>query len=370
MKILHIITGLPSGGAEGALYRLVTADKGNHSIVISLMDEGKYGPLLESAGVELHMLNMARGKISLSSFISLIKLIKTIQPDLVQTWMYHADFMGGIAARLAGVKKIVWGLRHTDLSTNHTSRSTRLISYINSKLSYFIPSKIIACADRAKQVHIEAGYAEKKIIYVPNGYDLENVTIDLLARKIIRKELDIGEEELCIGMVARYNPQKDHLNLIKAVGILKNQGLKFKLLLIGPDIIASNAKLTRDINEAGISDYVRLLGPRSDVPAIMNSLDVHVLSSAGGEGFPNVLCEAMLCGTRCVSTDVGDAAIIIGETGEICQASDSYALADALAITLKLPNILMRNHLARQRIIDNFSIEKMVKNFNSVWNLV
>src|SRR5690625_4423932 len=100
MKVVHIITGLNDGGAEGVLYRLCTNDKKYTHTVISLLDMGKYGPLLEEHGIKVYCLNMKRGKITLSDLSRLYRKLKKNQPDIVQTWMYHGDLIGGIVSRV------------------------------------------------------------------------------------------------------------------------------------------------------------------------------------------------------------------------------------------------------------------------------
>src|SRR5690606_987860 len=113
--VLHVITGLNDGGAESVLFRLCTHDRSRRHHVISLIDGGKYGPLLERAGVGLTCLNMPRGRITLRGMRTLWKFIRQTRPDVVQTWMYHADLLAGVVARFAGCRHVVWGIRHTTL---------------------------------------------------------------------------------------------------------------------------------------------------------------------------------------------------------------------------------------------------------------
>ena len=308
MKIVHIITGLNNGGAEGVLYRLVTYDQANEHIVISMMDAGKYGPLLLEKGLDLYCLNMSAGKVSPKSTLKLYKLIKTINPDIVQTWMYHADFIGGLAAKAAGVKKIFWNLRHSNFDSNHTKSSTIKIAKLNAKLSTIIPKRIISCAQGGVKAHADLGYNKKKIVVIGNGYDLSTFKIDDDSRDLIRNELNLGQKPV-IGMVGRYDPQKNHKGLIEALKFVKEKGYAFDLVLIGRDLNDKNEILLEQIKKAGLYDETFLLGQRNDIPSIMNALDIHVLSSSYGEGFPNVIAEAMACGTPCIATDVGDSRV-------------------------------------------------------------
>ncbi|MBE0469909.1 MAG: glycosyltransferase [Methyloprofundus sp.] len=371
-KIIHIITGLNDGGAEAVLYRLCLSDKTLRHIVISLMDKGKYGPLLREAGIEVHCLNMPQGRVSLSGLWQLFKLLKHHKPDVVQTWMYHADLIGGIFAKFAGIKKVFWNVRHTTLEPGKSKRSTILIAKACAFVSGWIPKKIVYCAHEARAVHEALGYKNGKAEVIGNGYDLTQFFIDAELRKVFRTEMGLYDDENLIGMVGRYHPQKDHANLINALGLVRNAGYNFKLVLIGRDLDADNQILLNHIHVNQLIENVILLGQRTDIPAVMNGLDLHVLSSSFGEGFPNVLAEAMACGTPCVTTEVGDAALIVGDTGWIVPPKNSNALANAImqAIEEKQTNHqvwLDRKQACRNRIVENFSINKMIAAYRRVW---
>ncbi|MBX6393566.1 MAG: glycosyltransferase [Burkholderiales bacterium] len=178
------------------------------------------------------------------------------------------------------------------------------------------------------------------------------------------------EEVPLLGMVARFDPQKDHANLIDALGRLHRGGHRFTAVFVGSGMTPENRAITDQLDAAGLRDTVHLLGPRADIPAVMSALDVHVLSSAG-EAFPNVLAEAMACGTPCVTTDVGDAAVIVGETGWVTSPKDSAALAEALQQALQAwtgrPAWAQRQAACRARIAEHFSIEAMVDRYRAVW---
>jgi glycosyltransferase involved in cell wall biosynthesis len=177
-----------------------------------------------------------------------------------------------------------------------------------------------------------------------------------------------------IGMVGRYHPQKDHGNLIEAMRLLKQERYAFTCLLVGDSLTEGNIELNQLIRQAGIDEHVRLLGPRTDIVAIMNALDIHVLSSLG-EAFPNVLAEAMACGTPCVTTDVGDAALIIGDTGWVVPVRNSRELADGLAAALTAHHAQpegwpLRQNACRERITAKFSMTSMLAAYQKLWNEV
>lgn len=371
MKIAHIITSLSDGGAEAVLYRLCTNDTQTKNIVISLMDMGKYGPLLQGTDVEVHCLNMPAGRVTFSGLYNLYKLLKKLKPDAVQTWMYHADLIGGVGAKLAGIKRIYWGVHHTTLKKEQSKRSTILVAKICALLSHFIPKKIVCCAYKAVEVHAELGYQEAKMVVIGNGYELDKFSPNAQLTVDIKNELLLSESVLLLGMVSRYHPLKDHANLLASLAQLKNK-FDFKCLLVGKDLSATNGELVNEIDKQGLQAHVLLLDQRNDIPAIMNALDLHILSSSS-EAFPNVIAEAMACGTPCVSTDVGDAALIVGEAGWVVPAQDSSQLASAItqALTLKQDSLkwLELQNQARNRILEHFSIETMINEYHDVWNI-
>ncbi|MDC1345443.1 glycosyltransferase [Candidatus Pelagibacter ubique] len=369
MKILNIIVGLNDGGAEGVLYRLCLYDKNYKHIVISLMDEGKYGPLLKEVGIEVHCLNMPAGRFTFTGLYKLFKLIRKSKPNIVQTWMYHADLIGGVVARLAGVKNVFWNIRHTTLEPGKSKRSTIFIAKLCAMLSKRVPIGIVCCAEKALEVHTSIGYDTSKMTVIANGYDPSILCAIPNSQAQLNKEL--GDVFPAIGMVARFDPEKEHFDLLEAFLIVKKKGLPHKLVLVGYKINTSNIALIEKIESLKLKNEVLLLDQRRDIPTIMSSLDLHVLSSSS-EAFPNVLAEAMACNTPCVTTDVGEAAHIVGDTGWVVRPKNPQALADAILTALNEiqsdPSTWVSRKVAcRKRIVDNFSIETMVGKYHQVW---
>ena len=170
--ILHIISGLGDGGAEGVLYRLIKSDTKNVHQVIALTGGGKYESLLIKIGVSVSSLNLPRGSFTFKSAIQLYKKIKQSKATVVQTWMYHSDLIGGVIAKFAHVELIIWNIRHSNLNPEDTKKSTIVVAKLCALFSYFIPNRIVCCAEEAKEVHISIGYQAKKITVIGNGYDL------------------------------------------------------------------------------------------------------------------------------------------------------------------------------------------------------
>lgn len=371
MIILHIISGLTNGGAESVLYRLCLHDKAYTHIVVSLMDEGKYGSLLREAGVEVHCLNMASGRVTLPGLVKLFRLLRSLKPDAVQTWMYHADLIGGVMARLAGIRNINWGIHHTILDPKQSKGTTILAAKLCAKLSRFVPKKIVFCAQKSLEVHRTLGYAANKLVVANNGYDLSLFFINSSLGDKVREEFNLDGNSPLLGLVGRFDPLKDHHNLVSALSLIKQKGVSFKCLLIGAELNRQNSTLNAWLAENDLKEEVLLLDQRSDIPAIMNALDIHVLSSFS-EAFPNVLCEAMACGTPCVTTDVGDTALIVGKTGWVVPPKNPQALADTMITALdeKKNNPekwAERKTQVRKRVEANFSIEIMIANYHSIW---
>lgn len=371
-KVLHIITGLGDGGAEGVLTRLCLGSRNANNVVVSMMDEGKYGPVLRSAGITVHTLGMKQGKFGFPSFWTLIRILRAEKPDVVQTWMYHADLIGGVAARLVGVKRVFWGVRHSTLDPEHSKKSTILIAKACAYLSKLIPDQIICCASKAAEVHEQIGYDRDKLKVIHNGIDLNRFYPNEDAAQAVREKFGVDRTAFLIGMVGRANPQKNHESLLRALNLLRNDFDNFQCLLVGSNISEENESLVGLIKELNLGEHIVLAGPRSDVDRVMCALDLHVLSSCFGEGFPNVVAEAMACETVSVATKVGDSEIIVGNHDLCCEAADTSALHALLLEMAKLwstePSAWREIGIAgRERIERRFSVGTMIANFESAW---
>lgn len=371
MKILHIITGLERGGAETLLFQFCKYDEEYDHIVISLSGSQDYGIMLRQIKIPLHTLNFSNSKVNLRGLYQLYKLVKKIKPDVIQTWMVHADIIGGLVGRLAGIKNIFWGVHHSALVEGKSKKTTMLIIKINALLSYFIPKKIIYCAENSREKQESIGFKKNSGVVIFNGYNTEifNENFDFI--KKFRDELNISDNTFLIGHVGSYSPLKDQINLIEALSILKQKHIDFKAVLVGSNLDNNNLELVSAIDKKELSDSIYLLGRRDDIPTIMNGIDLFILSSIS-EAFPNVLNEAMACGTPCVSTNVGDASYILGETGWIVPTKDPEALSESVseAIVEKFSSKslwLHRKKACRERIVENFSLVDMIQKYKDVW---
>ena len=369
--VLHIITDLSDGGAQAALYRLIRQDRSARHVVVSLMDEGKYGPMLTKDGAQVVCLNMPRGRLTIGGLWRLWRLLKDMRPGIVQTWMYHADFVGGLLARMAGVRRVCWGVHHTTLEPGSSSRRTAMIAAVNARLSRWVPHCIVCCAEKAEKVHVGIGYTKDKMVVIPNGYDFKKFRPNRDARERLRHEWKISERQFVLGMVGRYDPPKDHSTLLAALARLRKTGVTFVCVLVGRGLVPENSAIVNQIKSYQLEGDVLLIGQRDDIPAVMNAIDVHVLSSSS-EAFPNVLVEAMACGTPCVTTDVGDAALIVGENGWVVPPRNPDALAEAIQQAWwewTNSNWATRQEAVRRYVVERFDIERMVKAYRRVWDV-
>ncbi|WP_076923752.1 glycosyltransferase [Pseudoalteromonas sp. EB27] len=372
-KVLHIITGLGSGGAEGVLYRLCTHDKDNQHLVISFMSDGKYGALLREAGVEVYCLQQSQGKFTIKAVLRLYKLINTIKPDIVQTWMYHADLIGGLIAKISGINNIHWNIRHSSLIAGKSKKSTILIAKICALLSYIIPKNIVCCAKTALDTHASLGYSAKRMTVISNGYDV--LALNELALEEPPLEItNVEQYTPIIGLIGRYNIQKNHSGFFSALSMLTQSGNhNFKVVLVGHGVDSNNTDLLRLLESKGLVNKVILLGEQNNVPSILSKFDLSVLPSSFGEGFPNVVAESMALGIPCIVTDVGDAARIVGDTGWIIPPNDDFLLSKTIAVALEeLSNDsqqwVIRKSKAKTRVTENFSLDLMVKKYKEAWS--
>ncbi|MFT4059312.1 MAG: glycosyltransferase [Legionella sp.] len=368
-KVIHIITGLDVGGAEQMLKRLLLSDPESkaHVLIISLTGIGTIGKHLEASGYQVHGLEFRRLASLATNFFALMKLIRANKPATVQTWMYHADFFGGLAARMAGCHNVIWGIRNTFVPLG--SKQTYVLMRLCAMLSYVVPKKIICVAETAKNKHIAYGYQSKKMQVIPNGFDFASFDGDKIDKKRIRKELGLDDAAFVIGCVGRFHPDKGQDIFVMAVALLeKIHDKHIHFLLIGRDCDKKNEELTNRIDSFGLNSSFILLGERHDIPECLAAMDVFCMPSRT-EGFPNGLGEAMAMGLACVATHVGDTKLLTGDAAIIVPADDAMALAAGLTKVICMPEI-ERKALGQQaaaRVREQFSIDNARERFYTVY---
>lgn len=322
-SILHLITGLETGGAEHMLVRLVTRLVGHRSIVVSMTGPGTLGPALAGSGIELLSLGMRRGWPDPRGLAQLVRILHQVQPDIMQTWLYHADLAGIFAFVIAHVPcQLFWNIQCTDMTGLSALR--RLLVWASR-----VPDLVVVNSLAGQRFHEALGYRPKRWVYIPNGCDTTEFRFDTETRRLLRDEWGIVDNSIAIGLPARYHLMKDHANFLAAAALLAERRPEAVFVLAGSGTDCANKALTDEIARHGLDDRVRLLGDRRDMTRVYSALDIATLSSAYGEGCPNVLIEAMACGLPCVATDCGDAADVLGPQGLIVPRREPAALAAA-----------------------------------------
>jgi glycosyltransferase involved in cell wall biosynthesis len=370
--VTHVITALTSGGAEEMLYRLLLhTDRSTfeHRVVSLTNILEPTGNKIEALGVPVHTLGMRPGVPDPRGVRRLARWLRLDRPDVVQTWMYQADLVGGLAASSLGIVPVVWGIHSTYLDPQSEKQLKIWVVRANAWLSRWLPVRIVCCAEASMENHAQLGYVKEKMLVIANGCSPTTFSPDPEARQAVRKELGIKEGRPLIGLVARFDSPKDHHNFVQAAALLRTRVPGVQFLLCGDEITWDNRTLASWIDTAGIRSCCHLLGRRQDIPRLTAALDIATSSSSYGEAWPLVIGEAMACGVPCVVTDVGDSALIVGDTGWVVPPKDPEALADAWQELLTLgPDVRACLGLAaRERIKKHFSLASTVAEYQELY---
>lgn len=374
MKILYTITGLYTGGGERMLYNLLSKINRDRfsPVVVSLLDRGTWGDRIEALGIPVHTLDMKRGMPTPPAFLRLMQLVRQVQPDLIQGWMYH----GNLAAQLASVfysqkVPVLWNIQNSIYSLSHEKIMTAFVIKLCAYLAKN-PQKIIYVSQISQVQHENLGYCTEKSCLIPNASDNSQFVPSDEARVSFRSELGLLEDSFLIGLICRYHPMKDHANFLQAAALLLkslNNDPKVHFVLAGNGVNRANQSLNQLIENLGITNQTHLLGERRDIPHLTAALDIAASASAYGEAFPLVLAEAMSCGVPCVVTDVGDSRWIVGDTGRVVPPKNPEALANAWKELIELSSKGRESlgKAARQRIIEHFSLELIVEQYEKLY---
>ncbi len=338
------------------------------SRVLSLTSLGAVGPLMQERGVRVDALGLSRGIPDPRALFRVARCLRAWKPDLIHTWMYHADLIGGLSARIAWPAPVVWCVRHGHPDSSTDKLTTIATARACSLLSRILPRKIIFCSEESRRNHQRLGYAGDRATVIPNGFNIDEFRPRPEERARLRVELDLPPETEIIGCVARFDPIKDHPTLLRAARILLMSRPGARMLLCGRDVTWENARLVSWLREAGLARSFVLMGQRRDVSRILPALDLVTLSSVI-EGFPNVIGEAMAAGIPCVVTDVGDSAYLLGDTGRVVPPRQPEALAAAWLSLLEAgPEVRRRlGAQARTRIEQNFTLEVVTRKYSQVY---
>ena len=370
IRIAHVINSFEYGGAEAMLCNLLlrTDRRRFEPFVVSLIDDLTVaGPVLR-AGIPLVTMNMRPGAPNPLAVLRLAAHLRRIRPDVVHTWMDHSNLIGGVAARLARCPRVVWGIHHSDHVIGIAKRSTLMTVAACARLSDRIPSRIVCCSRHASRLYAARGFATDRLATIPNGFDTARFRPDPAARADVRLELGLPPGVPLIGLIARYDPLKDHATFLRAAARLVGPRPDARFLLCGANVSHANKTLATLVDSLGLAGRCHLLGPRNDIPRINAALDL-AASSSISEAFPLALGEAMSCGVPCVATDVGDSALIVGPAGRIVPPSEPRAFADAMQDILSLATQTRAelSRAARDRIRELFELDIVTRRYEVLY---
>lgn len=374
IKIAHIITDLDTGGAENMLFNLLKATSRDAFIpeVISLTNIGPVGEKIKDLGIPVNAIGMTRGIPNPAALFKLASLLKSISPDIIQTWMYHANLAGSLAAAIGGIKvPIVWSIHHSNLDPGSNKTMSIMVARAGSMIARtgFAPKRIVCCSQSTISIHAEIGFPEKLMCFIPNGIDVNVFNPQNDAREAILNQLGLKNDAILIGLPSRYDPLKDHATFLTAAAIVASKQPRARFLMCGEGIDKNNHELMSLISEINLNEFCFTMGRREDMPRFYSGIDIAVSSSAG-EAFPLAIGEAMSCGIPCAATDAGDSADIIGGCGVVVPVRDPEKLAEAILELIDLPED-ERRHLgetARDAIVSRFSLSRVAEIYEKMYH--
>jgi glycosyltransferase involved in cell wall biosynthesis len=372
-KIVFLIRSLERSGGGGAEKQLVTLAKalglkGYQVSVLCFYPDADSETEFSGTSVKLIYLEKQNRWDMVSFFGRLIQQLKSIQPDVLHSYLPDSNILTIFLKPLFPTTKIVWGIRHSNWGDSQLnlkrgkkmSQWLKSILYLEQKLARFA-DLIIANSHAGQKYHISKGFPAETTIVIPNGIDVDRFQPNSEAGAIIRQEWEVSANTILIGLVGRLHPMKDHPTFLKAAALLCQERQDVHFVCVGGGSQDYAIQLYELTNQLGIAVKVIWAGGRGDMPKVQNALDILVSASAYGEGFSNVIGEAMACGKPCVVTDVGDSASIVGNQGIVVPPSDPQALKTAV---MQLIGELTTGNYAqseiRQRIVKNFSVPQLL----------
>lgn len=373
-SIVHVIIGLGSGGAEGTLRKLCSLDETNSHVVISLTDSGFHGPVLRQSGMHVHCMGLRWWNL-----IHVIRKIRSLrcvnEADILTAWMPHAIFLSPLLIPWGNPTKLVLNLRASSYGRPFLSTARHTMLAIWGLFFRKVVDAVIVPGKKTREAHHSLGVSKEKIAIIHNGFSSQMIPSGQKHTVAPQRRQNLPGQSgstLKLGMFARWHPQKNHAGLLKSLFVFSKIGGDFTLILAGAGMDARNKPLTGLIEKYGLERRVELLGNLDSIEDAANRIDVHVMPSAFGEAFPNAVAESMLHSVANIVTDVGDSAYLVGPTGWVVEPNDLDALLGALqSAAAPDTDLMQKGHAARERIIELFPIERMVRSYSDLYlNLV
>jgi len=361
LRVLHVITRMPVGGAERLIADIVRRlDRSRyHPMVCCIQARGELAAEIEQAGTALFCLERMKSKrFDWGAVRDLANLVRRERIDLVHTHLYHANLYGRLAAWRSGVPAIA--TVHNTYTRPKLHR--RLINRLLSRAS----SRVIAVSEDIRRDLIRYdGVRPDKIVTIPNAINIARIETPI-SRQEARQRLGIPDHVLAIGCVGRLEEQKGHRFLVEALAILKD--IPLRVFFVGDGRLRKT--LEQQAASLGVAQSTTFLGTRQDVPEILKALDLYVMPSLW-EGLSLAMLEAMAAALPVVISDVGGVSQAVGKDEYGIRVPPGNAVELARAIRSLSGDSQRRVALgarARQRVLENFSLDAMLRELAKVYD--
>lgn len=364
MNISFFIGTLATGGAERQMSELARGmvEYGHTVKVVTLFSGGQISRELNMVpGIELISLWPHKSRNIIVRMFQLAAAPLILRRSIenrgcLYSMLEVTNFIAWLATRFKRNTCLIWGVRSSNME-GHWKMA------IFDKLCAFVSPNIkllIANSHSGLECLLKRNYRPQKYMVIPNGIDTERFQRIEGSRRRVRHELGVSLDQPLVGIVGRLNPMKDHSTFLSAAALVAKEVGDVKFLCVGGGADDYAEKLRVLTKELGLENRVIWLGDRSDIVCIYSALDILVSSSSYGEGFPNVVGEAMSCGLPCVVTDVGDSVWIVGDRTRVVKPRNSKRLAEAICKTLQRKEEVSWTEISRARIEEKYSLKKLV----------
>lgn len=367
MKILHLIVGLGNGGAENTLLKVCKSKNNNFTHeVISLTKNVRLISDFKKNNIKVHIFDFKKYGLNIIQYYKIIKIIKSSNISLICSWMYHACFITIFLNLFLEKKKFLWLIRHGNFKKQYTKKTT---IYLKNFLKLFskMPKAILYCSEFSRRIHKKNGFNNSCSYLIPNGVDIDKFNFNLKYRNKFRRKFKIPLNYFVIGMVGRNNPQKNHHQLFRILKKETFKNINLAIVLIGNDV----KKLKSSIKQNNKNHKYFFLNEKKNICDYYSMFDLHLSLSNFGESFPNVIIESMSCQIPTIASNISDNKKIIYNKSMI------YKLNNDIELTKRIVNIIKKTNKKnikslkkkmRNHVINNFSLSKMIKNYDNIFN--